>query len=160
MKLSAKTLDYMYQFYYDDHGSGEGALADRGCTCWRSPPCSRCTHPGNPACVDAIEAWETPEDAGAFALLIRETSGLLYDHDFKMVGGDPRSFAKWVDYANREVVLFWDLGGNCPMFKARYGLWRTPWVSTAEAAFVAAELDNWGRNAPLHELADMAKDRL
>ena len=30
-----------------------------GCTCFLSPPCSFCTHPGNPLCLEENdEAWE------------------------------------------------------------------------------------------------------
>lgn len=34
-------------------------LADRGCTCFISPPCSWCTHPGNPHNQDEDETcWQ------------------------------------------------------------------------------------------------------
>lgn len=35
-----------------------------GCSCWQSAPCSRCTHPGNPLCLEDDEYWtyETFDD--------------------------------------------------------------------------------------------------
>lgn len=158
MKLSEQTLEDMHQFFFDDHGSGEGSLADRGCHCFQMAPCTRCTHPGNPVCIDATEAWASPEDAGAYSLFIRETSAFLRTSDFKWVRAEEHEFARWVDYANRVVTLKWDFEENCPLFQARYGMWRTVTFATAEAAFVAAELDNWGRSTPLHELARMAQE--
>ena len=160
MKLAVQTLEDMQRFY-DEGPNGEVSLADRGCSCFQNAPCSRCTHPGNPHAVDAIEAWESPEDAGEFAVLFRLTSEYLRRADFKLatttsIAAGRAEFARWVDYANREVALAWDLEENCPLFRAKYGIWRTPMFTTVEAAFLAAELDNWGRNTPLHELADMA----
>lgn len=35
-----------------------GRLSDRGCTCFLSPPCGWCTHPGNPLNQEEDEAWE------------------------------------------------------------------------------------------------------
>lgn len=36
----------------------------RGCTCFLSPPCSYCTHEGNPANLEECdEAWEEVPDA-------------------------------------------------------------------------------------------------
>jgi len=35
-------------------------MRDRGCTCFISPPCSYCTHEGNPTNLDETdEAWES-----------------------------------------------------------------------------------------------------
>lgn len=32
---------------------------DRGCSCFLHPPCSHCTHEGNPICLEENEAaWE------------------------------------------------------------------------------------------------------
>lgn len=32
---------------------------DRGCTCFTSPPCPSCTHPGNPSNLESTDdAWE------------------------------------------------------------------------------------------------------
>lgn len=37
----------------------KGLFADRGCTCFISPPCGHCTHEGNPANLDETpEAWQ------------------------------------------------------------------------------------------------------
>ncbi len=33
----------------------ESRFEDRGCTCFIAPPCSHCTHPGNPICLEETE---------------------------------------------------------------------------------------------------------
>lgn len=156
MKLSEKTLEDMGRFFAEG-SRGEVSLADRGCTCFMNAPCSRCTHPGNPVCVDEVECWASPEDAEEYAALLAETSLFLYQLDFRRViqHDTVHQFRSWSDYAHRRIELFWDFDSNSPVFKAFYGSWRTSWFPTAEAAFVAAELDNWGRDAPLHEIAAM-----
>lgn len=40
---------------------------DSGCTCFISPPCGHCTHPGNPHNQEDDECWE-PAEPDFFAL--------------------------------------------------------------------------------------------
>lgn len=49
-----------YQELADDF---EMESRDRGCTCFISPPCSYCTHEGNPANLEGDDdAWIDPEE--------------------------------------------------------------------------------------------------
>lgn len=42
----------------------DALYGDAGCSCHIRPPCSACTHPGNPLCLENTpEAWEDiPDD--------------------------------------------------------------------------------------------------
>lgn len=42
-------------------------FGDRGCTCFISPPCSYCTHPGNPLNQEEDDFW-IDDDAAQAAL--------------------------------------------------------------------------------------------
>lgn len=52
----ARVLTQEAQFDRDDF---EATFKDRGCTCFISPPCSFCMHPGNPLNQNEVdECWE------------------------------------------------------------------------------------------------------
>lgn len=65
----------------------ECAFGDRGCTCFISPPCCSCTHPGNPLNQENDDtAWE-PEDPNA-AMIERDEVRVV---DAQIVLGTPRT---------------------------------------------------------------------
>lgn len=42
----------------EDRDDFDREFGDRGCTCFISPPCSHCTHPGNPLCQEQDDCYE------------------------------------------------------------------------------------------------------
>lgn len=62
----------------DDRAAFERDRGDGGCTCFISPPCSHCTHPGNLLNQEVDECWEPDELAApAFDIMksIRDMIG-------------------------------------------------------------------------------------
>lgn len=46
-----------------EHDEWQMEHHDRGCTCFLSPPCSFCTHPGHPLNLNETpEAWTEPDE--------------------------------------------------------------------------------------------------
>jgi len=53
-----RTTRVLTQDAQDDADDFYVRFADRGCTCFRSPPCSHCMHPGNPLNLECDDnAW-------------------------------------------------------------------------------------------------------
>lgn len=51
--------DLLTEDALDEHLDFESEHSDRGCTCFLSPPCSYCTHPGNPTnLMEDENAWQ------------------------------------------------------------------------------------------------------
>lgn len=145
MKLSAQYLHDYTQFHIVCAEDGR-SLADEGCTCWQNAPCYQCMHPGNPRGLDEPECWESAQDYNDFHDLVATSSAFLVTKDLHLSGGRrlqcPR---RWLDYAGRTVDLVWDTDENAPLFRALgRNSYRSAFYTTAEAAFVAASLCNWG----------------
>lgn len=45
----------------DDRDQFDRTFGDSGCTCFISPPCGHCTHPGNPLNQEEDEFWVEDE---------------------------------------------------------------------------------------------------
>lgn len=50
----------------DEAADFERRYSCRGCTCFISPPCGYCTHPGNPRNLEeTLDAWALPHEVKA-----------------------------------------------------------------------------------------------
>lgn len=71
---------------------------DRGCTCFISPPCSHCTHPGNPLSLECDDdAWGEIHEvmaAEATEFISRVVENVAERHLIEMR-------AEWARYAAR-----------------------------------------------------------
>lgn len=59
----------------DDRANFDREYSDSGCTCFISPPCSHCTHPGNPLNQEDDDCWEPDEPAFDIMQSIRDMIG-------------------------------------------------------------------------------------
>lgn len=72
----------------DDRDDFDASAAKCGCTCFISPPCGFCTHPGNPRNQDEDESCWQPEAEEAPAEVMREETGPFIGVDIAADGRD------------------------------------------------------------------------
>ncbi len=71
-----------------DRDDFDADTAACGCTCFISPPCGFCTHPGNPLNQDEDESCWQPETEETPAAIVREEAGVFIGVDIAADGRD------------------------------------------------------------------------
>lgn len=71
-----------------DRDHFEAGAARSGCSCFISPSCGFCTHPGNPRNQDEVESCWQPEVDEVPAEIVREETGTFIGVDIAADGRD------------------------------------------------------------------------